>query len=79
MEDFSRSLQMGRIEVLTTVWPENSTYSSASNCVFCFVCLFVCLPLFNNVVSNSGHVKHKLVPQNMLKVFAIALNARVGS
>jgi len=48
-------------EVLTTVWPENSTYYSASNCTFSF-CLFVCLfAVFNNVVSNSGHVKHKRI------------------
>jgi len=59
MEDFNRSPQVVRFEVLTTAWPENSTYSSASNCVFPFVCLFVCLWLFNNVVSNSGHVKHE--------------------
>lgn len=57
MEDFSRSLQVVRFELLTKMWRENSTYSSASNCVFSFVCL----RLFNNVVSNSGHVKHKRV------------------
>jgi hypothetical protein len=48
---FNWSLPVMRFEVLTNMWPENSTYSLDPNCVFSFVCS----GLFNNVVSNLGH------------------------